>query len=235
VGISGSNVTVTSTPAPGPTPSVPTPPVPALDPVQAYITKVYRDLFGRTPDPGGLASWSTSLRAGTPYGQVANGITYSDEYRGRMIAEAYARYLDRGPDAVGAANWLGAMRGGLHIEQMQAGFISSPEYYARGGGTDAGWIVRLYQKVLGRTPAANEIAFWQGQLGAGASRESVARGFLYSDEHLTSIVDGYYLSLLRRSIDPTGRQTWVSAIQRGARDEEIIASIVASAEYRSKV
>ncbi|WP_421734274.1 DUF4214 domain-containing protein [Cellulomonas sp.] len=214
---------------------VPTPPAPVLDPVQAYVTKVYSDLFGRTPDPVGLTSWSASLRTGTPYGQVANGITYSDEYRGRMIAEAYATYLDRAPDPAGAASWLSAMRSGLHIEQMQAGFISSPEYYARGGGTDTGWIVRLYGKVLGRAPAASEIAFWQGRLNAGASRESVARGFLYSDEHLTSVVDGYYGKLLRRSIDATGRQTWVSAIQRGARDEEIIASIVASAEYRSKV
>nr|WP_246280357.1 DUF4214 domain-containing protein [Cellulomonas humilata] len=222
-------------PVVAPAPPAPAPPAPAVDPVQAYVTKVYSDLFGRTPDAVGLTSWSASLRTGTPYGQVANGITYSDEYRGRMIAEAYATYLDRGPDPAGAADWLSAMRSGLHIEQMQAGFISSPEYYARGGGTDTGWIVRLYTKVLGRAPAASEIAFWQGRLNAGTSRESVARGFLYSDEHLTSVVDGYYGTLLRRGIDPTGRQTWVSAIQQGARDEEIIASIVASAEYRAKV
>ena len=150
-----------------------------------------------------------------------------------MIADSYAKYLDRGPDAVGAANWLRAMQSGMHIEEMQVGFVASPEYYARGGGTDAGWITRLYVKVLGRTPAASEVAFWQGQLTSGVSRSSVARGFLYSDEHLTTVVDGYYQLLLHRGIDPTGRKTWVSAIQAGARDEAIIAAIVSSVEYRS--
>ena len=209
--------------------------VEGLEAIDAYITKVYSDLFGRVPDPAGLASWSTALRNGTAYGQVANGITYSDEYRAGMIRDTYAKYLNRAPDTTGAANWLHAMQNGLKIEDMQAGFISSDEYYANGGGTDAGWIGELYQNVLGRTPAASEIAFWQGQLNRGASRASVAHGFLYSDEHLTSVVDGYYQSLLRRSIDPSGRATWVTAIQGGARDEQIIAGIVSSIEYRSKV
>ena len=63
----------------------------------------------------------------------------------------------------------------------------------------------------------------------------MALGFLYSTEHLTSVVDGYYVDLLRRHIDPSGQATWVGQIQAGHRDEEIIASIVSSAEYRARV
>ncbi len=55
------------------------------------------------------------------------------------------------------------------------------------------------------------------------------------DEPLHAVVDGYYQLLLGRSIDPSGAATWVSAIQRGARDEQIIALIVSSAEYRGNV
>jgi hypothetical protein len=67
------------------------------------------------------------------------------------------------------------------------------------------------------------------------NRGTVALGFLYSTEHLTTVVDGYYVDLLRRHIDPSGQATWVGQIQACHRDEEIIASIVSSAEYRSMV
>ena len=201
--------------------------------VEAYVTKVYNDLFGRNPDPTGLNVWSWSLRSGSPYGSVANGITASLEFRAGLINESYATYLGRGPDPSGLENWLTAMNQGLHIEQMQAGFIASPEFYARSGGTDAGWITGLYQTVLGRNPAPSEVNTWVTALGQ-SSRTQVAFGFLYSGEHLTTVVNGYYLHLLDRDIDPTGGQSWVSAIQGGARDEQIIAGIVASDEYRAK-
>src|SRR5665648_1034111 len=67
----------------------------ALGAVEAYITQVYQDLFDRTPDAGGLATWTGLLMAGTPYGEVANGITYSDEYRSRLIQASYQQYLGR--------------------------------------------------------------------------------------------------------------------------------------------
>ena len=203
--------------------------------IQRYIIKVYNDLFHRAPDPTGLATWTSLLSTGTPYGEVANGITYSREFRSRLIAESYQHYLGRGPDAAGLEGWLGGMARGMHIEQMQSGFISSPEFYAAAGSDDRRWIAALYQTVLGRSPGVSEVDFWQRELQAGASKNGVALGFLYSTEHLTTVVNGYYLDLLHRSIDPTGRQTWVSLIQQGHRDEEIIAAIVSSAEYRQSV
>jgi hypothetical protein len=205
------------------------------DAVERYISKVYDDLFQRAPDATGMSTWSKALRAGTPYGAVANGITYSQEYRSRLISASYQRYLGREPDAAGLQNWLREMQRGMHIEQMQAGFISSPESYLQAGSNDRQWIANLYRSVLRRAAASAEINHWQGQLRAGVSPNGVALGFVYSTEYLTSVVDGYYRDLLGRAIDPSGRQTWVTAIQRGARDEEIIASIVSSAEYRQKV
>ena len=221
--------TWTFTTAAGPDPSDPD------AAIHAYITKVYNDLFHRNPDPTGLAGWTNALKSGTPYGQVANGITYSDEYRSKMIRATYQTYLGRAAEPAGLAGWLAAMRSGMHIEEMQGGFISSPEFYARYGSNDRGWITGLYQTVLGRNPASSEVDSWQGVIGAGYSRYQVALGFLYSTEHLTAVVDGYYVDLLGRHIDPSGQATWVGLIQRGHRDEEIIALIVSSVEYRAKV
>jgi subtilisin family serine protease len=204
------------------------------DGVQRYVTKVYADLFRRAPDPAGLQTWSAALGQGAPYGAVANAITYSGEFRSRLITSSYQRYLGRGPDAAGLQGWLAGMNRGLQIEQMQSGFISSPEFYVRSGGTDRLWVAELYRTVLGRPAGPGEVDFWVLQLQGGMTRGNVAIGFLYSNEYLTAVVNDYYVDLLRRGIDSSGRQTWVTEIQRGARDEEIIGSIVASAEYRSK-
>lgn len=203
--------------------------------VRAYVTQVYRDLFDRAPDPAGLDTWTTSLLSGVAYGSVANSITSSTEYRSRLITAAYQTYLGRTPDLSGLQFWLAQMTGGRHIEQMQSGFIASEEFYARGGGSVRGWVALLYQTVLGRSAGASEVEWWVSAIAGGMDRAGVALGFLYSTEHLTTVVDGYYVHLLGRHIDPSGTATWVGLIQFGHRDEEIIAGIVSSDEYRSKV
>ena len=62
-------------------------------------------------------------------------------------------------------------------------------------------------------------------------RSKVAMGFLLSTERLRTVVNGYYLHLLGRSIDPSGQRTWVEILQRGGRNEAIIGGIIASGEY----
>lgn len=204
----------------------------ASSPVSTYVTAVYRDLFGRTPDPAGLQAWTTMLSAGTPRVAVANAITYSDEYRGRLISESYQAYLGRGPDPTGHRNWIDAMRYGLTIQQMEAGFLASDEYYAKAGGSNARWVERLYAHVLGRAASTAEVSAWSAALARGSEgRYEVAMGFLLSTEHLTTVVDSHYQHLLGRGIDPTGARGWVSAIQAGYRVEAIIGGIVASDEY----
>lgn len=209
-------------------------PTPGETRTHAYVRAVYLDLFGRDPDPTGRSTWVWKLSTGVAYAEVANGITYSDEYRTQLIRGAYERFLGRAPDLGGQTHWLQQMRAGQHIEEIQSGFVASDEYWARFGSTPSGWVRGLYQTVLGRPASAAEVQGWVSQLARGMTRRGVARGFLYSTEYLTSVVDGYYVRLLRRSIDPAGRATWVGMIQAGHRDEQIIAAIVSSAEYRAK-
>jgi hypothetical protein len=203
-------------------------------PVGAYITAVYNDLFERDPDPTGLAGWTWALTHGTPYGAVADGITYSNEFRRRLITEAYRTYLGRTPDAAGLSGWLGAMQRGVQIQHMEAGFLASDEYYRAAGGTAAGWITALYADVLGRAPSGADVSAWSAAIPR-QGRYTVAASFLYSTEKLEADVGGYYLWLLHRPLDAVGRAGWVRAIQAGHRVEEIIAGIIASPEYRQNV
>lgn len=203
--------------------------------VQAYVTAVYDDLFHRTPDPGGLATWTRLLLTGTPRVAVANAITASDEYRGRLINDAYRRYLGRDAEAAGMASWLAFLRAGSTFQNMEAGFLAAPEYYQRAGSLNARWVARLYGDVLGRTAGSSEIAYWVGRLAGGASRYSVSMGFLNSTEHLGTVVDGFYREILGRGLDPAGRATWVGAIQHGTRLEQIIGALISSPEYVNAV
>ncbi|GIG30148.1 hypothetical protein Cma02nite_27480 [Cellulomonas marina] len=205
------------------------------EPVDAYVTHVYGDLFGRAPEPAGLAGWSQALRAGTPYSAVADAITASAEFRSGLIRESYLHYLGRSPDAAGAAGWLDAMGRGMPIQQMESGFIASQEYFLFSGGTIEGWVEALYLDVLGREASPDEVAGWRTAIERGAGRAQVATGFLYSTEHLSTVVGAYYRELLHREADHSGVLGWVRALQAGERSERIVSGIVASPEYRAGV
>ncbi len=209
-------------------------PAAVSDPTSVYVSAVYRDLFARSVDPSGLATWTAALNSGTPRVAVANSITYSAEYRSRLITGSYQQYLGRGPDGAGLAQWLVLMNRGLTIQEMERGFLASDEYYGRAGGNARGWVAALYRDVLGRAPSASETSAWTSTLARGTSRSSVALGFLLSSEHLGTVINGHYTTLLQRGIDATGRSTWIKAIQTGTRVEAVIGSIVASNEYASR-
>lgn len=211
-----------------------TPPVPPVDPVASYVTSVYAHLFQRSPDPTGLATWTTALRSGTPYSAVSDAITSSAEFRTRLIQSAYGQYLDRAPDAAGLSFWLHRMNTGMKIQQMEAGFLASDESYLRAGATREGWVTSLYRAVLGRAPSASEVAWWTGEMSRGTSRYDVALGFTMSTEHLATVVDGYYVAYLGRHGEQAGVMWWVDRLQRGARAEEIVAGILASLEFRNR-
>ena len=208
--------------------------MPAIGLIDNYVGRVYSDLFGRSVDAGGAQTWRNALTTGTPRVAVANAITSSAEYRSKLITGSYATYLGRTPDPSGLKFWLAQMSAGMTIQTMEAGFLASTEYYSKAGGSNAAWVTELYRHVLGRDPGASEVAHWTGVLAQGFGRGDVALGFLLSTEHLTTVVDGYYVDLLGRHIDPAGRTTWVRAIQSGARTEAIIGGIVASDEYYRK-
>ncbi len=199
--------------------------------VTAYVTAVYRDLFRRTPDAGGLQDWTSRLLGGTPRGAVANAITSSAEFRSGLIRESYSAYLGRAPEAAGAAFWLDRLIGGYTQQQLEAGFMASDEYYLAAASDPATWVSNLYRDILHRSPSAGEVAHWTGRLAAGDGRYGVAMGFTMSTEHLTALINVYYGTLLGRSIDPSGASSWVGAIQRGSRIEDVIAGVVSSDEY----
>jgi len=162
---------------------------------------------------------------------VANDLTHSAQYYGDFVTAAYQKCLGRTPDSMGLAYWVNQMQNGLSDERLEAGFIGSAEYIQDHGGTGPNWVEGLYENLLGRLPAASEVAYWVNNLNNGMSPADIAYGFAASQERETQRVAADYQQYLGRSAISVELPYWVNAFLQGANNEQVIAGFVASQEY----
>jgi hypothetical protein len=161
---------------------------------------------------------------------VANALTHSAELYADFITHAYQKYLGRTPDVTGLASWVQAMQNGLSDEHLEAGLIGSAEYIANHGGPGAGWVIGMYQDLLGRTPSQAEVNAWVNALEHGVSTQQVAYGFAASAERESLRVQNDYLTFLGRSASPSEVSAWVNAFLHGYSNEDVVAGFVGSLE-----
>jgi hypothetical protein len=95
----------------------------------------------------------------------------------------------------------------------------------------AGWVSATYQSVLGRTPGASELAYWQNAVDNGATPQQVAQTFLDSPERLNGIIGNLYTQYLGRPADAAGLQYWSSVWVANGGSEQVQAGIIGSPEY----
>jgi photosystem II stability/assembly factor-like uncharacterized protein len=212
-----------------------------------WVRAVYTDLLGRTASPsevnmfvGALAQAEVGIR-----GQIVQGFTDSTEFLNRIIAVVYSKYLGRTPSTGELNIWLPVLRQPpapagqpSPVESFISQVVSSLEYLqnqrdASGNFSNASWVESLYNNVLGRPSdqpgaAAAVNAVLQGYFG---QRLDFANAVTTSTEFRNNLVANYYLTFLRRKASPPEIANQVSRFDTGARDEQIIATVVASAEY----
>jgi hypothetical protein len=201
-----------------------------------FVTQVYQDLLGRSPDTGGLSYWSGLIDSGQPRYPVAVSLTSSTEYRGDEVQALYTKYLHRSTDGTtssgGEGFWVDFIAHGATFEQLGESLIGSDEYYYnRGGGSPTSYVNTLYQDLLGRSPEPDGLSYWVGRLNAGAPRFLVSASILVSTEGYQNLVKSTYQTFLRHQPDGGGLAYWTGQLQSGVRDELFIASIIGSDEY----
>jgi hypothetical protein len=171
-----------------------------------------------------------------------------------VVRAVYRQFLRREPDGSGLSYWVTLLGGGSTKEEVAAQITGSPEYVqVWGGGSNAGFLSRLYLDVLHRPIDLSGQEGWGRALASGASHAEVARAIFSSDEfrqhllHFPAYLDreesflqpyllhGFYQRLLHRDADPGGLIYWVEALRRGVRGEEVIASMAGSDEYYSRL
>jgi hypothetical protein len=99
--------------------------------INAYLTGLYADVLGRTPDADGLAGWQTAAQAGMSPAALADSFLGSEEAARQAVDQYYANYLSRAGSAAEVSGWVGALQSGLTPEQVAVAFLASDEFYNR--------------------------------------------------------------------------------------------------------
>ncbi|WP_421907776.1 DUF4214 domain-containing protein [Mameliella sp.] len=102
------------------------------------VYRLYRGIFDREPDAGGLTGWVAALAGGTAYPAVVAQFMASPEFQStygattdaEFITLLYRNVLDRDPDPGGFATWSSQLAGGMGRETLVERFVNSPEYVA---------------------------------------------------------------------------------------------------------
>jgi hypothetical protein len=99
--------------------------------VSGFLSAVYADVLGRSPDPAGQQFWSGKLAAGVTRTNVAAGILASLESDQDLVAGWYPEFLRRPVDPSGLATFTQALQRGFSQEQILIDILSSNEYFNR--------------------------------------------------------------------------------------------------------
>jgi hypothetical protein len=199
----------------------------------AFVTALYQDVLGRTPDSGGLAIWVQLLQNGTSRQPVAQGFWDSAEHLTLEVESYYSTYLHRQADAPGLAFWVSQLQAGVTENQVILGFLTAVEY--TGEHADGNSLINdLYSDILGRAPEAAGLAYWENvyrTTGAGGEL-AVVQGILNSAEADQRILDNCYAQYLGRTPDPQGDQFWLNALEAGTVSPAAVAqAFLASDEF----
>ena len=181
------------------------------DPVEAFVTRMYRICLQREPDDAGLQGWVSALRSGQATGaQVAYGFYDSPEMIKRRlpnetyIALAYVGIMGRQADTGGKAVWTAVLDSGMSYSCIISGFTRSQEFtnlcssygIVRGDFESSeprdqnqgitGFVSRLYTKMLGRSFDADGLNAWCTTILAEPTKATLLNvsltGFMHSPE-----------------------------------------------------
>jgi Ca2+-binding RTX toxin-like protein len=227
------------------------------------VYRIYEATLNRAPDQGGLTNWVNSLNGGTSLQTVVNGFVGSQEFQtvygaldnAGFVTLLYNNVLHRAPDAGGLANWVGFLTSGAMTRaQVVLGFSESAEDIAalaapvqQGlwvGDPSAAQVARLYDTVLAREPDSGGLANWTHMLETGTSLQTVANGFVGSQEFQSvygtldnnGFVTLLYANVLHRAPDSQGLANWVNALSSGQDTRaQVVAGFSESLEHISNL
>lgn len=174
---------------------------------EQYVKYMYKAFFGREADAAGLKYWVDLLNSGKTRDDVFAGFANSKEFedlcsnngivRGYYIngfapsqtaqvslfvERLYNVILGRNCDSDGMAYWTTQLCTKAQSgSQAAGGFVFSQEF-ADKHLCDDHYLDVLYLAFMGRASDKDGKAYWQKQLDAGKSRETVFNGFASSAE-----------------------------------------------------
>ncbi|AWN39903.1 DUF4214 domain-containing protein [Methylobacterium durans] len=171
---------------------------------------------------------------------------------GGQVYALYSGLLGRAPDTLGLEYWADQLEHGASARTLGDLLLSSQEGQARAGALgNSDFVQQLYQSTLGRPADADGLNYWTGQLNGGAARVDVASGFVFSDEHLSSLksvfdtglfvpdkqaadVARLYYTMLNRAPDASGLKYWESQLDHGGSLSSLAQAFLGTPENQAK-
>jgi hypothetical protein len=202
----------------------------ARERTRRFVSALYRDLVGRTPDGASLDFW-TAQAGWIGRGGVALHLAREPDSLRRVVTALYHQALDRPPEPGGLTYWVGQVQAGVPVTHLAVLLFGSPEFYEAAGGTNGGYVARLYRHALLRDPDQGGATYWTDRLDRGLSSTGDLAWLLYqSIESRSSRVTGLYQDLLGRTPDGGGLAYWTEQLA-GREDVSLAAALCASDEY----
>jgi hypothetical protein len=147
----------------------------------------------------------------------------------------FTHVAQRAPGATELAGWTSRFISmGREDRWSKAKFVES---FVR--AQSSGSIRDEYERLLGREPDGDELAYWTDRISRGGSQRDLITSLCDSSEFWLlggatdrGFIDRLYRTLLRREPDPDGRARYLAYLATGWSRKDVIASIVSSSEYQ---
>ena len=190
-------------------------PEPEPDPdkeINGFVTRLYKVMLGREPDPEGLKGWTEALKSGkVSAAEIVRGFACGEEFilkyqtNAAIVRALYLAMLDREPDPEGLDAWANVLATNP-VEAVIKGLCGSMEFGAicKKYGIEPGtvdvpsveaenakrikieaFVKRCYYIILSRLPDEEGLKGWSDALqdhSAHAAR--IIEGFVCSDEFM---------------------------------------------------
>jgi hypothetical protein len=229
-----------------------------------YVTRLYQNLLGRQPDENGLNGYANALANGqeTAAGAVLE-LMESKEYAGKgyssseYVTRLYGALLGRKPGESETAGWVAMLENGVSEKYVFAQIVGSAEFsnvcqsYGLTKGTvtltenrdknynATSYVMRCYQKILGRKADTSGLNTWTGKLLSGCSGAEIVKDLVESEEFKnkkytdSQFVDIMYQAMLGRNADTEGKKTWMSVLNAGVSYRYVINGFAGSPEFNN--
>lgn len=167
-----------------------------------FITLLYRNVLGRSPDPGGMEAWLSKLADGMTRQTVVRHFAESPENKASTLESQNAfdarwdvtsstdelyriheALFGTPPDAADFQLWMQDLAEGGPLSATLDAIMASTQYQSGPGAlSDSGFVTRVYRNVLDRAPDSTELARWTAELGSGRDRADVLLDMLETPE-----------------------------------------------------
>lgn len=228
--------------------------------IEAFVTRMYEQCLGRTPDQSGLEGWVGQLEGGYMNGaQIAQQFVFSNEMLTKNLSDEefvkvlYLSMMGREADQAGLEGWVGQLYlRNLTRSEVTKAFVESVEfteicqsYDILRGDYDASiapieqFVTRFYSLCLGRSADQPGLYGWVDNLKKQyMNGAQIANAFFFSEEfkgmNVTNkkYVELLYQTLMGRTPDAAGWTGWEGQLNDGMMNRtDIMKEFINSPEF----